>query len=473
MAKYRIKDPFVFTIFGASGDLAKLKIFPAIYRLLEQKRMPKDFCIVGYARTPKSRAEFQEEFRQSIKDKIKNVDAKLLKRLIEHVYYFSGSYDDFSSFKEYSKFLKKITKGPRWIKIAYFAVPPTIFEPIIGNLGKLKKSRREDVRLIIEKPFGTDTESARKLFHFVGNYFDEGKVYLLDHYLGKFSVQSILNLRHSNRIVNLMMKGREVANIQISAFEDFGVQNRFGYYEHMGAFKDMIQSHLLQILSLVSMSIPITNSDASLHREKYSILSAIKFNNAAKNIIAGQYHTYANELKKAGMKSTSPTETFSAIRLFIDRESWYKVPIYIRTGKNLHQKKTYVVVELKKFDFQTRDEEPNRLIIELQPEPKISIQLTNKQDGAEMAEYTPSHAIACIGDSCLPEHSNLILDVIRERKMNFISFPEVIASWRLTDKIVRFMKSKKVNLHEYKNKSKGPEEQHLLTAMDNFKWYDL
>lgn len=472
MPTYKVKDPFIFTIFGASGDLAKLKIFPAIYRLLENKRMPKDFCIVGFARTKKERRDFQEEFRQSIKEKIKNVDAKLLKKLLEHVYYFQGTYDDIKSYKAYNDFLRKLSNGHKWMKLNYFAVPPSVFKPIIGNLGKTK-GKTEDVRLIIEKPFGTDSESARKLFHFVGNYFDEGKVYLLDHYLGKFAVQSILNLRHANRIINLMMKGPEVSNIQITAFEDFGVQNRFGYFDQMGAFKDMIQSHLLQVLSLVCMSIPITSSDASLHREKYNILSAIKFNNAVKNIVLGQYDSYTKELAKEGFGSKSKTETFSAIRLFIDRESWYKVPIYIRTGKNLHQKKTYIVVELKKFAFQTKDEEPNRLIIELQPEPKINIQLSNKYGREEYESISPTHAIACIGDSCLPEHANLILDVIRERKMNFISFPEVIASWRLADKIVRFMESKNLKLYKYKNKSKGPEAQHKLTDMDHFKWFDV
>jgi len=472
MQTNKVKNPFIFTIFGASGDLAKLKIFPAIYKLLENKRMPKDFCIVGFARTKKERREFQEEFRQSLKTGIKKIDSKLLKRLLEHVYYFQGQYDDVESYKEYSRFLRKLSNGQKWMKLNYFAVPPTVFKSIIENLGKTK-GKTEDMRLIVEKPFGTDSDSARQLFHFVGNYFDEGKVYLLDHYLGKFAVQSILNLRHSNRIINLMMKGPEVANIQITAFEDFGVENRFGYFNNMGAFKDMIQSHLLQVLSLVCMSIPITYSDASLHREKYSILSAIKFNNALKNIVLGQYETYTKELSKEGFGTKSNTETFSAIRLFIDRESWYKVPIYIRTGKNLHQKKTYIVVELKKFAFQGRNEEPNRLIIELQPEPKINIQLSNQYGREEYESISPTHAIACIGDSCLPEHANLILDVIHERKMNFLSFPEVIASWRLADKIVRFMKSKNVKLYKYKNNSTGPKAQHRLTDMDHFKWFDI
>lgn len=472
MKSLTAKNPFIFTIFGASGDLAKLKIFPALYQLMEQDKMPDDFCIVGFARTAKSRSDFQKEFRDSIKQKIKKVDAKVLKKLLEHVYYFAGQYSDLSDFQSYQKFLKQIG-AQKMIHIAYFAVPPIIFRDIIENLGKTKK-KSSDTRLILEKPFGNDLESARNLFHFVGNYFEEGKVYLLDHYLGKFAVQSVLNMRHSNRILGMMMKGPEVANIQITATEDFGVQNRFGYYDRVGSFKDMIQSHLLQVLSLVTMSIPISYSDASLHREKYSILSAIKFNNAKKNIVLGQYDTYAAEAKKeAGIAKTN-TETFAAIRLFIDRESWYKTPIYIRTGKNLHRKGTYIVIELKKYNFQNKETQPNRLVIELQPEPKIHIHLVN-HDGhrGNYEEISPTHSLRSNTKNTLPEHANLLLDVIHENKMNFISFPEVIAAWRLTDKVMKFMGSNDLKIEKYKNLSNGPQAQHFLTKRDGFKWYEL
>jgi glucose-6-phosphate 1-dehydrogenase len=469
-----IEKPFIFTIFGASGDLAKIKIFPALYELFIQGKMPKNFRIFGFARTAKTDSEFQNEFIETIKEKYPKFDNQTLQKLATHFHYIQGNYDQIADYEKLQKEINKHSKSKTFIKLHYFAVPPTIFETIIENLGKTKHAK-DDTRLIIEKPFGVSTDSARKLFHFVGNFFDEGKVYLLDHYLGKFSVQSILNLRHSNRILNQMMKGTEVANIQITAWEDFGVENRFGYFEHMGAFKDMIQSHLLQVLALVSMSIPISNSDASLHREKYSILSAIKFNNAQKNIILGQYETYNDELKKAGLNKNSRTETFAAIRLFIDRESWYKVPIYIRTGKNLHKKSTYITVELKKFAFQTKEEEPNRLIIELQPEPKIRIQINNRfaAENSKEETFSATHAIANIGDSSLPEHANLIIDVINERKINFISFPEVIASWRLADMVEKFTKSKKTPVHIYQNHSKGPTEQHKLTQTDGFKWFEI
>ncbi|MBI4232605.1 hypothetical protein HY605_05205, partial [Candidatus Peregrinibacteria bacterium] len=294
-------------------------------------------------------------------------------------------------------------------------------------------------------------------------------VYLLDHYLGKTAVQSILSLRHSNRILNLMMKGPEVANIQITAFEKVGVTSRAGYFNEVGTIKDMVQSHLLQILALVAMSIPITDKPDSLHREKNNILSALKFNENSKNIVLGQYSSYQ---KEKDIPKNSHTETFVATRLFIDRESWYKTPIYIRTGKKLNEKHTYVVVELTKFGFQPKDEEPNRLIFELQPSERIDIRLVNKHgETSKYEEISTSDSLACEGDDCLSEHGLLLLDVIRKRRLHFLSFQEIISSWQLTDSIIRFVKKNKVKPEIYKDHSEGPKNK--LAEMDGFKWFDI
>ncbi|MBL4694118.1 glucose-6-phosphate dehydrogenase [Candidatus Gracilibacteria bacterium] len=468
---FRIKKPFILTIFGASGDLAKLKIFPALYSLAEQNRFPKNFHIVGYARTEKKRGEFQKEFSDSIKKNYKGkIDEKLLKKLTEHVQYFSGKYDKIADFKKYRTFLAKLTKAKQ-AHIAYFSVPPFVFKDIISNLGETKTSENEDLRIVLEKPFGEDTKSARDLFHFVARYFHEDCVYLLDHYLGKNAVQSILHLRHSNRFLNLMMKGPEVANIQITAAEEVGVTNRVGYFDTVGTIKDMVQSHLLQILAFVTMSIPITENADAIHREKQNILSALKFIPSEKNIVIGQYESYK---KEKDVPKDSKTETFAALRLFIDRESWYKVPIYIRTGKKLHEKHNYIVIELKKFGFQPKEEEPNRLIIELQPKEQINIRLLNKYGITEKAKtLTTTESIACVGDYCLPEHALLLLDVVRGRRANFLSFQEIISTWRITDNIINFIKKAKLKPQKYKDGSEGPESQNQLTKMQGFKWFDI
>ncbi len=470
MNLYRIDKPFILVIFGASGDLAKLKLFPALYSLMEQHRFPKEFYIVGYARTQNTRENFQKEFKKSIESNSK-VDQTLVKELTDHVHYFSGQYNKLENFKKFRAYLKELTGKTQITTLAYFSVPPIVFKDIIQNLGETKTSKDEDIRLILEKPFGEDTASAKELFHFVARYFEEENIYLLDHYLGKSAVQSLLHLRHSNRLLNLMMKGPEIANIQITAFEKVGVTARAGYFDQVGTIRDMIQSHLMQILALITMSIPITEDPASLHREKYSILSALKFIDSPKNIVMGQYASYT---KEKDIPKNSHAETFAAMRLFIDRESWYKTPIYIRTGKKLHEKHTYIVVELKKFAFQPKDEEPNRLIFELQPNERINIRLVNKQgQTSRYQEITTSDSLACTGDDCLPEHGLLLLDVIRKRRLHFLSFPEIIATWQIIDHIVNFIKKNQIKPQKYQDFSEGPATQNNLTKIDGFKWFDI
>lgn len=471
---YKIKESFIFTIFGASGDLAKIKLFPALYSLAQQKRLPKNFNIIGFARTKKSQKEFQIEFEESIKTKEgKNIDLKILTELSQHIHYFPGQYDDLKSFQSYRKFVSKLTNNHKCPHLTYFSVPPQAFKPIIQNLGESQQDKSEDIRLIIEKPFGKDTKSAEELFHFISRYFNEEQIYLLDHYLGKSGVQSILNLRHSNRLLNLLLKGEEIANIQISALEDIGVSNRIGYFEQVGIVKDMFQSHLLQILALISMSIPISGKAESLQREKYSILSALKVPQSENsNFVLGQYQSYK---KEPGVDKNSTNETFAAIKLLIDQESWYRVPIYIRTGKMLAKKQTYIVVEFKKFAFQKREESPNLLVIQISPDEKISIQLVNTyRSGASHYEtVTTSESIACSGDYCLPEHGLLIIDIIRKNKLHFLSFPEIIASWKVTESLCHTIKKNRIKVEIYKDNSSGPESHNIITEKNGFKWHKL
>lgn len=468
---YRVKEPFFFTIFGASGDLAKLKIFPALYSLAEQKRLPKDYYIVGFARTPKERKQFQKEFSDSVKNKLgKDLNKKILHDLVDHVYYFTGKYDKCESYKELKDFLLKTSGGQMHTHIAYFSVPPTVFKPIIKNLGECRRKKTDDIRLVIEKPFGDDSCSAEELYHFISNYFSEDQVYLLDHFLGKSGVQSILHLRQTNRILNLLLKGYEISNIQITAFEDIGIKDRVGYFEEVGIIKDMIQSHLLQILAYTTMSIPLTSKAESLHREKYAILSAINVPKKPENVVLGQYKGYK---KEKGVPANSKTDTFAAIKLYIDQEQWYKVPIYLRTGKKLSAKKTNVIVEFKKFPFQNNEEEPNLLKIELSPEENIIIQLVNKyRSGASQYEtIATSKSIACSGDYCLPEHGLLLLDVLRKNKCSFLSFREILASWRVTEEILNLISKNKIKVHKYDDGSDGPSLQNTLVQGDGFNWH--
>jgi|SRR3989339_285989 len=470
---YKIEIPFVLLIFGASGDLAKLKLFPAIYSLIEQNRLPDNFFIFGFARTVKTLNTFRNDFKKSILEKYKDkVDKTKLNKLLEKIHYFQGQYSEIQSFRKLKDKIFELTNSRKITKIAYFSVPPTAFKDIIQNLGKTKHFKNEDIRLVLEKPFGEDTKSAQELFHFTANYFKEDQIYLLDHYLSKAAVQSILHLRHGNRILNLLLKGPEISNIQITASEKIGVNERAGYFDQVGTLKDMVQSHLLQVMALLTMSIPISLTAENIQREKFSIISALTFPKYPQNIVLGQYESYK---KEKNVPKNSKTETFVALRLFIDRESWYKVPIYIRTGKKLNKKHTYIIVEFKKFAFQSANEEPNRLYIELQPEERMTLRLLNRHGiSSKYEEITSSQSIGYDKEDALPEHGILLLDIIRGRKLRFLSFAEIIATWKLTDTITSFIRNnQQIPIETYKDNSEGPASQNKITKSDNCKWFNL
>ncbi len=472
---FRVQDPFIFTIFGASGDLAKLKIFPALFALAEQKRFPKSFALVGYARTSMTQEEFRNIFAESVKAEFQGTwddyQESILEDLLQKVHYFSGQYDRYDDFKKYKTFLfERFQVDTLPTHITYFSVPPFVVKSILKQVAEVFEPAKNDVRLILEKPFGHDELSAQQLFSFLGQYYREDQMYLLDHYLGKKAVRSLIPLRNMNRILNSMLKGKEIANIQISAIEPMGVEERIGYFDEVGTIKDVVQSHLLQVLAMLTMSIPVRADSERIQEERAAILSALDIEPDKYHIALGQYDTYASEDEQT---QSSNTETFAALKLTINRETWHDVPIFLRTGKRLHEKHTYLVVELKKFSFQDSNQEPNRVIIELYPHEMIQIRLLD-EDGATLrqGEIAASESIACFGDYCLPEHGLLFLDVIRKEKRYFLGISEIIASWKITDKVLNFIETKKIKPEIYKSGTEGPKNQQNLMKGTSFKWYD-
>lgn len=467
-----IEKPFILTIYGASGDLAYLKLFSSMYAIAEQKRFPKDYHIVGFGRTHLSKKEFRARFEKGVRDNLGYAPReKVLQSLLRHVYYFQGEYNNLESFKQYKSFRNELCASKPHTRIEYFSVPPALFGDIVRNLAATKKSKKEDIRLIMEKPFGRDKASAEQLFHFVSQYFSEDQFYLLDHYLGKSSVQSILNMRHTNRILSNIMRGEEIANIQITAFETTGVENRIDYFEETGIVRDFIQSHLLQIFALVTMNIPNHHEADSLQREKMAMLEAADCMCDGANVVLGQYKSYRKQKK---VSRGSKTETFAAVRLLIDKQDWHGVPIYIRTGKKLKKKSTYVVIEFKKFPFQSDKEAPNRIIIEFSPFPKITLQMINFQEGIDTYQHlNASASIACDIEGCLPEHADLILDAINKQKLHFLSFGEIMASWDVVDEIANNIQQGHISVTPYADHSNGPAKQHMLTKKDGFEWVEL
>lgn len=470
-----ISDSFVLTIFGASGDLARLKIFPSIFAVAESGNLPKDYWIIGYARSQFDQDSFRQVFYDSVKahyekDFWSDKREQVLNNLLEHVTYFQGQYDDVASYNEYAEYRNQLTNNKFDQEVFYFSLPPTVYIPVVQHVAMIPKLDKAKVKLVMEKPFGTDEHSATQLFHVIGERFNEDQVYLIDHYLGKRSVRSILAMRHNNRLLNLMLKGREVSNIQISALEPFGVENRLGYFDKVGTFRDMLQSHLLQVMALVSMSIPIVRDAKSFRQEKEAILSALHFKAREGNVCLGQYEGYCNDDKE---KCNLATSTFGALKLFINRESWYDTPIYLRSGKFVGEgKQTYVSVELKKFGYQSDETSANKVIFELSPEERLHIKLLNEEASGKMEvrEIQSSQSIACEVGHCLSDHALLLLEALQGNQMYFLSFGEIIACWKVMDQVMNYTEG---NLPErYERNSDGPEGQHDLMGA-NEEWYGL
>ncbi|QQR55049.1 hypothetical protein IPG41_00515 [Candidatus Peregrinibacteria bacterium] len=296
------KTPFTLVIFGASGSLARLKLFPAIYELLKEKRLTKEFKIVGYARTPMSNEKFRAFFSKSIHEHNSNVDEKLLKELLSQVFYFSGSYEAAEDYQNFKKELESLEQEKKRIRIAYFSVPPTVFPAVFENLAKVNfDTPKTSLRLVIEKPFGTDLKSAKTLQKLLKKRFKSEQIFLLDHYLGKEAVSNLLSLRYANSILTSLLSSEYVANIQISALESKDIEGRANYFDQVGVLKDMIQSHLLQVLAYFAIYAPREKTAAAIHHEKARVLRGVTLYPLDESVVRGQYRGYT---KKKGFRST-------------------------------------------------------------------------------------------------------------------------------------------------------------------------
>ncbi len=466
---------FTLIIFGASGSLAKLKIFPSLYQLQLEKRLPVDFRIVGYARTEMSEKEFHEEFSKSVREKFKDMtDEKILAKVLKNVSYVSGQYDSESDFTRLKEHLAAVEGKGKFMRLAYFSTPPSVFEAVITQLGKVNfNTQASKLRLIIEKPFGYDLKSAKNLEKVLLEHFDESQLFLLDHYLGKEAVFNLLSLRYANPILTTLIQGQYVRNIQINGLENLGTEGRANYFEHVGSLRDMVQSHLFQILAFLTMDLPEKITSETIHRGKRNLIESLVLKDKNASVIRGQYEGYR---KEKGVDPKSDTETFAALRIFIDEMRWHNVPVYLRTGKKMKNQLTSVVIEFKPQALQKLHQnlEPNKLIIQLQPNEKIEFSLLTKMGGSEV-DFTPLNTgrpIYCSGD-CLDEHGRLLIEAIKGDKMLFLDFPEIYASWGFVDKIIESFEENEIPLVHYKAGTYGPKESYEMLESHNHKWHEV
>jgi glucose-6-phosphate 1-dehydrogenase len=490
-------DPCAIIMFGASGDLARRKLMPALYDLAFHSCLAPSFRLLGFARTKMSDEDFRKSAGEALpKGQEEGADESKKSEFLKSLQYFSGDYDDPEAFQKLAKRLEELDKegGLGGNRLFYLATPPEVYTHVIQQLKKanLTKSKNDKswTRIIIEKPFGRDLASAKELNAKVLESFDESQVYRIDHYLGKETVQNMLVFRFGNGIFEPLWNRNYIDSVQITAAESLGVERRAAFYETAGAMRDMIQSHVLQLTSLVAMEAPARFDATSVRNEKIKVLQSMRpFTSESvwKDVVRGQYGSGQIDGKpvpgyrqEPGVKPDSSTDTFVALKLHVDNWRWSGVPFYLRSGKRLGHAHTEVAILFKRAPhmvFRGENTETNSLVLNIQPEEGISLSFGAKTPGAQMHirpvkmdfEYKDT-----FGTSTRPAYATLINDCIRGDATLFDRADSVEAAWALVDPILKTWESASAPpFPNYPAGSDGPRASDDLTGSDGRQWRSL
>jgi glucose-6-phosphate 1-dehydrogenase len=478
--------PTNLAIFGATGDLSKRKLLPAIYNLAHEGALPERFNLIGISRSDIGDDGFREIARESIQEFSRRTpDPKVLDSLIGRMHYIGSPFDNADGYEKLRGLFDQLDEeaGIAFNRLFYLSTAPEYFPVIAGMLGEKGLNRRDNaqVRIIIEKPFGTDLESALELNRRVLSAFDESQVFRIDHYLGKETVQNMLVLRFANALFEPLWNRSYIDNVQITAAEDIGIGTRAGYYDKSGALRDLIQNHMLQLLTLLSMEPPASLTANPVRDEKVKVLRAItppSPGDVEAIAVRAQYgpgvvggRDLPGYLQEEGVPDESTTETYAAIKLKVNNWRWAGVPFYLRTGKRLARKTTEIAVTLKPVPHLAFQQEgslgvqPNQLILAVQPNEGVALSLVAKIPGARMA-VRPVNMEFLYGTSFMsqsPEaYERLILDTMRGDATLFARNDEVEAAWTIVDPILEAWRSQPGPLPQYEPGSSGPAEADAL-----------
>ncbi len=490
-------EPCTVVLFGASGDLAKRKVIPAMYDLAIHNGLGPRYAIVGFARTPMSEDAFRTtlgEAAESISE-VGPIDPNQWDQFASNLYYSPGDYADPNAYAQLAKRLTELesAKNIGGNRLFYLSTPPEVYPDIVEQLGRAGLARPSSpnswVRIIIEKPFGRDLASAKALNQIVLNVFDEKQVYRIDHYLGKDTVQNLLVLRFGNGIFEPLWNRNYVDHVQISASETLGVERRGGFYETAGALRDMIQSHVLQLTSLVAVEPPASFDATAVRNEKLKVLQSIRpfdLEMVAKAVVRGQYapgkigdKPVPGYREEPNVKPTSKTETFVAAKLLIDNWRWAGVPVYLRTGKRLAKRATEIMIEFRcapHMVFREKGIEPNRLVLNIQPDEGISVSFSAKRPGTEMGIGNVTMNFSYkegFGDASRSAYATLLNDCVRGDATLFDRGDSVEAAWALVDPILDvWTAARTATVPQYPAGSWGPRESDLLLERDGRQWYN-
>jgi glucose-6-phosphate 1-dehydrogenase len=479
--------PTSLVIFGATGDLAHRKLLPAVYNLAHEGALPERFELIGVSRSDHQHENYREIARQSIERFSRATPGKdVLDGLLEDVRYVPGSFDDPQVYSELDRTLKEFDEkaGRPMNRVFYLSTAPQFFPVIAGALGNagLHRAENAETRIVIEKPFGYDLASARRLNADVLSVFNESQVFRIDHYLGKETVQNLMALRFANALFEPVWNRNFIDNVQITAAEDIGIGGRAGYYEGSGALRDLVQNHMLQLLALLTMEPPAAFEANRLRDEKLKVLEAIvppSVDAVASMAVRAQYgagtsggETVIGYREEDGVASDSRIETYAALRLHVSNWRWAGVPIYLRTGKRLARKLTEIAVTLKPVPhlaFQSQGSvgvQANQIVLTVQPDEGVSVSLGAKIPGARM-RIRPVNMEFRYGTSFLSEspeaYERLILDAMRGDATLFTRNDEIEALWGIIDPILTAWHADTTSpVPQYPAGSAGPAEADSL-----------
>jgi glucose-6-phosphate 1-dehydrogenase len=491
-------QPTVFVIFGGTGDLNARKLAPALYNLYLEGWLPEHFALIGTGRTKLSDEEFQGRMLKDINEfsRTGKVADDKWAGFGPHVHYQAADVQNAATYKDFGKLIKGLEKewqAPANV-IYYLAVAPNFFPIIAENLAKAGLTEdAERTRIVIEKPFGHDLESAKELNALLGRIFEEKQIYRIDHYLGKETVQNIMAFRFANAIMEPLWNREHIEHVQISVTENLGVGERTGYYDGSGALRDMIQNHLLQLLCIVAMEPPVRFTAEEVRDRKVDVLRAMRRftpETVREQAVRGQYgagwlegQQVPGYREEPGANPQSNTETFAAVKFFVDNWRWQGVPFYLRTGKRLHRSASVITIQFKEiphliFPPETAETmRQNRLIISIQPEMSIRLQVQAKRPGVDMMLNTVDMVFDYKGtyQTQAPEaYETLLLDVMLGDQTLFMRADQVEEAWDLVMPILNSWQNRiSQNFPNYSADSWGPEDAEALVAKDGFHWFTM
>lgn len=488
------KQHCILSIFGATGDLANRKLLPALYYLEQERQINENFRAVCIARKEKSHEQYRKEAANSIRkfSRVK-VNEDVLNRLIPKIYYRRLEFSNPKDYENLKKTIENISgeKCSSCERIFYLAVPQSFFGVIAYNLKRFRLAEKERGhktynRVVFEKPFGHDLRSAKELNNAITGVFDEKQVYRIDHYTAKELVQNLLVLRFANSIFEPLWNREYIDHIQITVAETLGVENRTGYYENAGALRDIMQNHMMQLLTLIAMEEPKSLNAEEIRNQKARVLKSIKKlrkSDAGRISVKGQYTKGIVGGKKAvsfreesGIGKNSMTETYFALKLEINNRMWKGVPFYLRTGKRLKERATEIIVVYKDVPFglfSGLNPEKNMMIIRVQPYEGITLQFNSKIPGNKIlidnVEMDFCHE--CKFGSNSPEaYERLLYDVMMGDQTLFTGWNEVGNSWKTIDTLIEA--HKQLKLFNYEAGSWGPAEADKLIGKDGRRWVE-